>query len=88
MKATLTKRHPPAASRPKRRPARRAHSARRHKKHAPKTEASVLTPVIVTETVTAEVETPSPFYVVEPDKRDEELSDEEMLDREERQDLY
>jgi hypothetical protein len=30
----------------------------------------------------------SPFYEIGTDKRDEELSDEEALDREERQELY
>lgn len=89
MKTALTKRHHPEATRKtKRRPVRRAHPARHHKKHpsaAAAATTAVVTPVIVEESVTIEE---TPFFGVEPDKREEDLSDEEILDREERQDLY
>lgn len=88
MKSTLSgRRHTAAGRRNKRRPARRTHAARRHKKTAAEAaDVAVVTPVIVEEALTVESE--SPFFGVEPDKRDEELSDEEALDREERQELY
>jgi hypothetical protein len=85
MKATLSKRRhaAPSHKRTKHRPVRHARKAH----HA---KASVVTPSIVApETAEDPVaESVSPFSDLVTDKRDEELSDEEALDREERQDLY
>lgn len=85
MKATLSKRRhaAPGHKRTKHRPVRHARKAHRAK-------ARAVTPEIVEpETVGDPVaESVSPFSDILPDKRDEELSDEEALDREERQELY
>jgi len=84
MKATLSKRRHPAPStrHAKRRPVR--HARRAHKSHrAAPAAAAAAAPV---EATVVEVDTA--FVGLEPDKREEELSDEEMLDREERQELY
>ena len=91
MKATLSKRRHPAPStrHAKRRPVR--HARRAHKAHraAPGVAAAAA----------ASTAEPAPMggeeivvfdavFTGPPDKREEELSDEEILDREERQDLY
>lgn len=76
MKTTISekRRAAPVRRRPKRRLARRAHGRRGSESTSTK-EPPVPAPA-------------APFYEVAPDKRDEELSDEEALDREERQELY
>jgi hypothetical protein len=83
MKATLSKRRHPASAhrRPKHRPVRHA-----HKRHAVPAAAAAATAVIPEEEPVVVIE--SAFVTFSPDKREEELSDEDLLDREERQDLY
>lgn len=89
MKATLAgRRHAAAGRKAKRRPVRRAHAPRRHKRHAaPAAGAAAAGPVVLEATI-VETEAETPFFGIEADKREEDLSDEEMLDREERQHLY
>lgn len=85
MKATLSKRRhaAPGHKRTKHRPVRHARKAHHAKAHA-------VTPTIVEPEPLGEpiAESVSPFSDLVADKRDEELSDEEALDREERQELY
>lgn len=85
MKTTTSERRhaAPAKRKPKRRPSRRAHGSRGTVMAARTKEPAVVVPELVDET-------PGTVLPVEPfaDKRDEELSDEESLDREERQELY
>lgn len=92
MKATLSKRRHPAPStrHAKRRPVR--HARRAHKSHR---AAPVVAPAAAASTVEAvpmggEEETIvfDAVFTGPADKREEELSDEEILDREERQELY
>ena len=91
MKATLSKRRHPAPStrHAKRRPVR--HARRAHKAHR-------AAPVVAAAAPPAPPAPPPQGGAAKvgldagvtppPDKREEELSDEEILDREERQDLY
>lgn len=82
--ATSERRHTaPGKRRPKRRPARRAHGRRGTAMAEFKKLSAVVAPLLVDEM--PGVISSADFV---PDKRDEELSDEEMLDREERQELY
>lgn len=92
MKATLSKRRHPAPStrHAKRRPVR--HARRAHKTHR-------AAPVVAAAAAASTAE-PAPMggeeevvvfdavFTGPADKREEELSDEEILDREERQELY
>ncbi|MBI2386216.1 MAG: hypothetical protein HYV14_09410 [Elusimicrobia bacterium] len=94
MKATLSKRRHPVSStrRPKRRaarPGRRAH--KRHRAAAAATAAAAPLASADEPVPMGGEETNVVFDAVftdSPDKREEEFSDEELLDREERQDLY
>lgn len=88
MKATLSKRRHPAPStrHAKRRPVR--HARRAHKSHRAAPAAAAATVAAAAPVEGTEVEVDTVFIGLEPDKREEELSDEEILDREERQELY
>lgn len=91
MKATLSKRRHPAPStrHAKKRPVR--HARRAHKSHRAAAAAAAPVAAAAGEAVPMGGEEVVVFDAVftEPaDKREEELSDEEILDREERQELY
>lgn len=92
MKATLSKRrHPVSSTRhAKRRPVR--HARRAHKSHraAPVVAAAAAASTAEPVPMGGEEETVifDAVFTGSPDKREEELSDEELLDREERQELY
>lgn len=77
------KRHP-AASRSK----SHRKSLRRSAPSRMKKAATAVTPTLVEEETTIESVREEPPYDIEADKREEELSDEEILDREEKQHLY
>lgn len=79
---TAKKRHPAASRSKSHRKSLRRGNPSRMKKAAP-----VFTPVLVEETI-IESAREEPPYDFGADKRDEELSDEEILDREEKQHLY
>lgn len=83
---TSKKRHPAASrSKSQRKSMRRGHPSRMKK-------AAVFTPVLIEETIIESVggEAPLEYGGERPDvdKREEELSDMEILDREEKQHLY
>ncbi|MDP3542035.1 MAG: hypothetical protein Q8T11_06145 [Elusimicrobiota bacterium] len=86
-KKTSKKRHPAASRSKSHRKSLRRGNPSRMKKAMP-----VFTPVLIEETIIERVggETPLEYGGERPgaDKRDEELSDEEILDREEKQHLY
>lgn len=90
MKATLSKRRHPAPStrHAKRRPVR--HARRAHKAH--RAAAAAAAPLAASEEAVPmggeEVVVFDAVFTEPADKREEELSDEEILDREERQELY
>ena len=91
MKATLSKRRHPAPStrHAKRRPVR--HARRAHKSHRAAAAAAAPVAASSEEAVPMGGEEIVVFDAVfsgPADKREEELSDEEILDREERQELY
>lgn len=91
MKATLSKRRHPAPStrHAKRRPVR--HARRAHKSHraAPVVAAASAASTVEAVPMGGEEIVVFDAVITEPaDKREEELSDEEILDREERQELY
>lgn len=78
------KRAAPAKRHPKRKPARRAHGRGAAAAAASRKAAAIPTGLYEETPAGADMPSAEPM----PDKRDEELSDEEALDREERQELY
>jgi len=92
MKATLSKRRHPAPStrHAKRRPVR--HARRAHKARRAVAAAAAAAPLAASEEAVPmggeEVVVFDAVFSGPADKREEELSDEEILDREERQELY
>ncbi len=82
-KAKASKKRHPAASRSKSHRKSMRGTSSRVKKAAP-----ALAPMLVEEETVIESVRSEPPYDFEADKREEELSDEEILDREEKQHLY